>query len=74
MGKATPVMRILRGGGINFTRKRGPMTEPQENIYDKIRRVANEKREQERERRARLAELMREGGTPEWKQNLLRRN
>jgi hypothetical protein len=63
MGKATPVMRILRGGGINFTRKRGPMTEPQENIYDKIRRVANEKREQEREQRRRFNELLRRENT-----------
>ncbi len=45
-----------------------------ESIYQKIRADAAQKQEQERERRARLAELMREGGTPEWKQNLLKRN
>jgi hypothetical protein len=56
-------MRILRGGGINLTRKRGSMTEPQENIYDKIRRVANEKREQEREQRRRFNELLRRENT-----------
>jgi DNA-binding protein H-NS len=45
-----------------------------ENIYQKVRREASERQEQERERRARLAEILREGGTPEWKQNLLGRN
>jgi hypothetical protein len=45
-----------------------------ESIYDQIRADAAQKHEQERERRARLAEVKREGGTPEWKQNLLRRN
>ncbi len=39
------------------------MTEPQENIYDKIRRVANEKREQEREQRRRFNELLRRENT-----------
>ena len=39
------------------------MTEPQENIYDKIRRVANEKREQEREQRRRFNELLKRENT-----------
>ena len=36
---------------------------PQESIYDKIRRVANEKREQEREQRRRFNELLRRENT-----------
>jgi hypothetical protein len=58
-------MRILRGGGINLTRKRVPMAEekPQESVYDRVRREARERQEQERERRARLAEIKREGGS-----------
>jgi DNA-binding protein H-NS len=34
-----------------------------ENIYQKVRREASERQEQERERRARLAEIKREGGS-----------
>ena len=45
-----------------------------ESIYQKIRRESRARQERERERRARLAEILREGGTPEWKQNLFGRN
>jgi hypothetical protein len=36
---------------------------PQESIYDRVRRESLARQEQERERRARLAEIKREGGS-----------
>jgi DNA-binding protein H-NS len=48
------------------------MAEEKESIYDKIRREAREKQEAERERRARVREVMEKGNTPSWLQKLNR--
>jgi hypothetical protein len=48
------------------------MPEEKESIYDKIRREAREKQDAERERRARVREVMEKGNTPSWLQRLNR--
>ena len=66
----TPLSRLIiikEGDQMNMAEEK-----PQESVYDRIRRVANEKREQEHQRRARLDEL-KERQDPEWVQRLGRK-
>ena len=53
-------------------REKEVMPEEKESIYDKIRREAREKQDAERERRARVREVMEKGNTPSWLQKLNR--
>ncbi len=48
------------------------MPEEKESIFDRIRREAKAKQEAERERRARVREVMEKGNTPSWLQKLNR--
>ncbi len=66
-------MRILNPTKAKDT-ERGEvtMTEEKESIYEKIKREAREKQEAERERRARVREVMEKGNTPSWLQKLNR--
>jgi hypothetical protein len=52
--------------------KKEVMAEEKESIYDKIRREAREKQDAERERRARVREVMEKGNTSSWLQRLKR--